>query len=40
MLFILRAQSSVKGGGSGASKRKANKNLKPLWDTKKLQVDD
>ena len=41
MLFILRADGTGKGAGSsGAAKRKANKNLKPLWDPKKLQVGD
>ena len=41
MLFILRADGSGKAAGSsGAAKRKANKNLKPLWNPKKLQVGD
>lgn len=41
MLFILRAGSGAAGGGSAStSKRKANKNLKPLWNPKKLQVGD
>ena len=36
MLFILRADKS----GPGKSSRKANSQLKPLWNREKLQVDD
>lgn len=39
MLFILRT-NSVKGSGATKSDRKANKDLKPLWNPKKLQVGD
>ena len=39
--YILRAAVGGKGGKSAAAaKRKAAKLGKPLWDQKKLQVDD
>lgn len=38
--FILRANVGGKGGKGDSSKRAAAKSGKPLWDPKKLAVDD
>ena len=40
--YILRANigGKAKGKAGGASGRKAAKSGKPLWDPKKLEVDD
>lgn len=40
MLFILRAGPASGGKASNKSNRKANKNLKPLWNPSKLVEGD